>query len=267
MSVVFLYDGTFEGLMTAVYEGYYSDLKPAVIVDQACHVKSLFDQETMIHTDHIKANKVMEAVQQKLGDEVFQTIMYAFFSEDVNVGTIIYRFIKVAFKIGPSCLGYRAHDDIGPVLDLYLGVDREAHLLLGLIRFVELDSGILYSQFEGSSNVISILGSHFFGRLSGEQWVLHDIKRSSAVICDGESWVIREVQIPEDITLHEREELFQNLWKTYFKHIAIKERVNPKLQMQNMPKRYWKYLIEMQEGPMITKQDKTNSLGNGSLLN
>jgi len=110
---------------------------------------------------------------------------------------------------------------------------------------MELESNILYSQFEGTYNVLSILGSHFFNRLSGERWILHDLKRSTAVLCDGESWHIQEVQLPENIKFHEREELFQDLWQTYYKHIAIQERVNPKLQMQNMPKKYWKYLIEM----------------------
>lgn len=250
MSIIYLFDGTFEGLMTSVYEGYYSEMKPSAIIHTDKYVPTFFDQGVTVYTDQIKSDKVIGAIREKLGEEVLQTIMYAYFSEDANAGTIIYRFVRVAFKMGPSCLGYRAHDDIGPVLDLYRKVTWESHHLLGLIRFVELDSGILYSQFEGTHDVLTILGSHFFGRLSGERWVLHDLKRSKAVICNSESWFVQDVEVPENISLHEKELLFQNLWKTYFKHIAIKERVNPKLQMQNMPKKYWKYLIE--------KNDHTN---------
>jgi probable DNA metabolism protein len=44
----------------------------------------------------------------------------------------------------------------------------------------------------------------------------------------------------------EDEKLFQEMWKTYFKSIAIKERINPKLHKQNMPVRYWKHLTEKQ---------------------
>ena len=40
------------------------------------------------------------------------------------------------------------------------------------------------------------------------------------------------------------EKLYQALWKTYFKAIAIKERRNPRKQRQDMPVRYWKYLTE-----------------------
>ncbi len=237
MSIIYLYDGSFEGLATAVYEGYYSKVKPNVIISQDHYIPTFFDEKINIFTDRIKADKVLMAIRQKLGEEVFQRVLYAFFSEDANVGTIIYRFIRVAFKLGPKVIDYRAHEDVGPMLDLYRKVARESHSLLGLIRFVELENGILYSQFEGTYNVLSILGSHFFNRLSGEQWILHDLKRAHAVFCNGQEWVLREADIPTDVPLHKKELLFQNLWKTYFKHIAIKERSNPDLQRNFMPKK------------------------------
>lgn len=258
MSMIYLYDGTFEGLATAVYEAYYSKQRPSAIISQEDHSPTFFDEEFQIYTDQIKANKVLGAIREKLGEDVLQRILYAFFSEDPNAGTIIYKFIRVAFKMGPKVIDYRAHEDVGPMLDLYRKVARESHSLLGLIRFVELDNGILYSQFEGTYNVLSILGSHFFGRLSGEQWILHDLKRSYAVFCNGKEWVMREADIPQEVPLHKKELLFQKLWKTYFKHIAIKERSNPALQQNFMPKKYWKYLIEMNDNTNMNTFKKLN---------
>ena len=40
------------------------------------------------------------------------------------------------------------------------------------------------------------------------------------------------------------EKLFQDMWRTYFKAIAIKERINLRKQRQDMPVRFWKYLTE-----------------------
>jgi len=40
--------------------------------------------------------------------------------------------------------------------------------------------------------------------------------------------------------------LLQNLWRTYFKAICIKERMNPRKQLNDMPRRYWKYMTEKQ---------------------
>ena len=47
-----------------------------------------------------------------------------------------------------------------------------------------------------------------------------------------------------DIKYSEDEEYYQKLWQGFFDNIAIKNRNNPGLQRQLMPKRYWKYLIE-----------------------
>ena len=43
------------------------------------------------------------------------------------------------------------------------------------------------------------------------------------------------------------DELFcENLWKEFFNTIGIKERKNLKCQMNFMPKKYWKNIIEME---------------------
>ena len=54
--------------------------------------------------------------------------------------------------------------------------------------------------------------------------------------------------LPSGYELMDKDErLFQQLWKTYFKAICIKERWNPRKHRQDMPVRYWKYLTEKQE--------------------
>lgn len=52
--------------------------------------------------------------------------------------------------------------------------------------------------------------------------------------------------ILDEEMMAEDEKLFQDLWKRYFKALSIKERYNPRLQRQHMPRRFWKYLTEKQ---------------------
>jgi probable DNA metabolism protein len=40
------------------------------------------------------------------------------------------------------------------------------------------------------------------------------------------------------------EEMYQRLWQQYFKSVNIAARKNLTLQVQQMPKRYWKYMVE-----------------------
>ena len=37
----------------------------------------------------------------------------------------------------------------------------------------------------------------------------------------------------------EKESAYQKLWLAFFDQIAIQARINPKLQAQNIPKRFW----------------------------
>ena len=46
----------------------------------------------------------------------------------------------------------------------------------------------------------------------------------------------------------EDEMWYQEMWRTYFKAICIKERLNPRKHRKDMPVRYWKYLTEKQIG-------------------
>lgn len=242
---IYLYDGSFEGLMTAIYAGYYEAWPVDQIIDTLQYVPQLMDETKLIYTDHEKSERVVQAIQRKLKERAFQMVLYAFLSEHEKRGTMIYRFLRFAFKVGPQAVDYLAHQDVTPMWDRYRAVARESHRMVGLVRFVELQSAILYSQYESDYNLVPILGEHFHDRLRGQPWILHDMVRQLGAVSDGERWYMRALTTPEVVQLHDREIDFQMLWQTYFKHIAIRERENKELQRSHMPKKYWKYLVEI----------------------
>ena len=43
------------------------------------------------------------------------------------------------------------------------------------------------------------------------------------------------------------EKQIQDLWKTFYKTVSIKERRNDRCRMTFMPKKYWKYIIEVRD--------------------
>ena len=49
-----------------------------------------------------------------------------------------------------------------------------------------------------------------------------------------------------NLNYNEEEKKYEDLWKTFFKTIGIKERENKKCQMNFMPKKYWSNIIEME---------------------
>lgn len=244
---VFLYDGSFEGMLTCVYEGYYSGIVPEGIFNTYLYKGDLFHEPKFIITDPEKAFKVSKAIIEKLSEEFFHKVLNAFFSEDYDVATSIFLLLQYAFKKGSEVINFAANPVVSAVTDLSNAVGRETHLFVGLVRFVKLKGEVYYCQFGPTFNQVPLLAEHFSERMHNQVWVIHDINRNIAVFYDTKTWYINEFYGLDEYVLDDDELLYQSLWKTFHKHIAIEERINPKLQRSFMPKKYWKYLIEMDQ--------------------
>lgn len=243
--IVYIYDGSFEGMLTCVYEGYYSEDKPEAIYNTYQYEQNLFHEPRFIVTDLEKSHKVGLAIVEKLSELFFHRIVNAFFSENYDVATHIYRLLRYGFKNGPEVIMHASHPIVSAVVDLSNAVARETHLFVGLVRFMKLKGGIYYCEFGPTYNQVPLLAEHFSHRLNDQVWVIHDVNRNLAVFYDKKQWYVNEFYGLDDYTLDDEELLYQSLWKTFHKHIAIEERINPTLQRSFMPKKYWKYLIEM----------------------
>ena len=240
----YIYDGSFDGILTAIYEVYYGREIPDNIVPQDSMEENFLVQKAFITTDGEKARKVYGAIENKISEEALRRVFYAYLSEIEDHGMIILKYLQLGFKIG-SQVDLNLSDDIVLMMDnIYNKVAREKHRMLGLIRFKELENGILYSSIEPDYNVIGLLAPHFASRMANENWAIHDVKRGIAIFYNKQEWIIKDIELKDSLILKEEEEEYQELWKAYFKSIAIQSRINPRLQKRNMPMRYWKHLVE-----------------------
>jgi len=108
--------------------------------------------------------------------------------------------------------------------------------------------------------VLPLVIGHFKDRFRDQSWLIYDAKRRYGYYSIPESDVpLRitfedEASLPFDLEsgkldealLSENDKMFQDLWRTYFKAICIRERLNPRKQLNDMPRRYWRYMTEKQ---------------------
>ncbi|MEA4849090.1 MAG: TIGR03915 family putative DNA repair protein [Clostridiaceae bacterium] len=241
----YIYDGTFEGLLTAIYDAYYGRDFPEQIVPKDNFTDNFLINKVYIRTDAEKSKKVHAAIIEKISKYAMSNIMYAYLSEYENAGIYILDYLRLGFKAGGIVDSYLSDDRVHNIHRLVTKVTRERHLLEGIIRFRLLRNNIYYAPIEPQYNTICLLGKHFAGRMSDQVFVIHDVKRNYGVFYDKTKWFMSDIKIKEDIVFHENELFYQELWKQYFDGITIKSRINPKLQSSFMPKKYWRYLIEM----------------------
>ncbi|WHH61021.1 TIGR03915 family putative DNA repair protein [Petroclostridium sp. X23] len=241
----YIYDGTFEGLLTAIYEAYYRRQVPEKIVSQHGFQQELLYENIYIETDDEKADKVYLSIREKISPQALQHVFYVFLSECDEAGTWIYQYLRLGWKVGRKVDMYEADDRVLAIHRMSRKVSGEAHRLLGLIRFRHVQGDIYYAPIEPDYNIIALMAPHFVKRFGAQNWIIHDIKRKLAAMYDQKNWIITDFIDNADMNFEETEVFYQKLWKKYFESIAIKSRINPRLQRRCMPARYWRYLIEL----------------------
>lgn len=244
--ICYVYDGSFHGLLTSVYEAYYTRNKPEDIVRKEDFIFTLLTEPIFITTDEVKASKVYTAIKNKISEEALQNIFYAYLSEVEHSSFLIYEYIKLGFKLGSKVDLYLHNDTVLKIDNICKKVTNEAHRMVGFVRFDCINNNLYYSAIEPDHNILTLIAPHFAERLSNEKWIIHDLKRELAAMYNGSQWVISPLskEQGEALSLSIENEFYQKLWIDYFNNIAVENRINPKLQKMHMPKRYWKHLTE-----------------------
>ncbi len=243
--IVYVYDGTFSGLLTCIYEAYYRDEKPEIISKKWDYKPNIFSKAITIVTDDDKADKVFNTIREKISFNALKNIYYVFLSEIETSDTLIYFYLKLGFKLGKDVDGYYSNRTVFKFQEICKKVGKEKHRVLGILRFKLLQKKIYYGPIEPDYNIIALLAPHFAKRMSDQNWIIHDLRRKIAIVYNQKEWALTELDIGEPFSLDEQEIVYQRAWKKYFEKIAIKERKNARLQKQCMPSRYWKHLVEI----------------------
>ena len=238
----YYYDGSFDGLLTVIYMAYNDRESNMLRVSAKAEQLILALDDIHIITDFSKARRVEKAICDKISYNFLNNIRTCFLSNDKNKDTIIIHTVYKALKQGEEILN-SLDEHAFYINKLVKQVLNERHKYLGLLRFKEMKDGIMFSTIEPKNNVLPILISHFKNRMKREKFAIFDKGRKMVVYYDGKKAEIFFVKSLE-IQWSDEEIEYSELWKTFHKSISIKERENKKLQQSNLPKYYWKHLIE-----------------------
>lgn len=240
-----MYEDSFEGFLTAIYYAFYSKtLIESISTEEDLEI-NLLSEIKYIDTDLNKYNKVKDSIVRKIDPLALNKIYKLYLSNYKNKGTLCYKYLKIAFKLGSDVHKHLHLDEVKEIDTIERRISLEAHRFNGFVRFISVNNNFLYSSIEPDNNILEIISPHFQNRFSNEYWIIHDVKRGIASIYDKISWEIREMDLEIYNNLKDYNDDFQSLWKGYFKSTTIQERINPKLQKRMMPKRYWNNLTEL----------------------
>lgn len=243
---VYIYDGSYQGLLTALYTAFKLREIPVKILTKNNFRKDLFYQDQKIETNLEKAEFFSGQIKENISAQALNNVFQAYLSEAEKLELYLFRYLFKGFKVGAEIDEYLTKNYVRKVQDLAHKVRHESHRLKGLIRFKEAADCRYYAAIEPDYKVLVLLAPHFEKRFSTIDWIIHDKKREKAVIFSAAEakWLLIDLKKDFSPDISAKESKVQNLWRSFFAAVTIENRKNLKAQQQFMPKKYWKYLVE-----------------------
>lgn len=270
MMLVYTFDHTLDGLLTAVFDSFALRQQPEQLVGEG-EVLPMFTEEThRVVTAGDKADRVWAGLEKQLTKEAIRMITVSWLSEQAELNTPLFNYICKVFRQKRDISRNFADQDVLFVTNTARRVMHEQLRMKQFMRFQKAKDGTYLGVVSPDHNVLPLVIDHFQDRFGDQPWLIYDAKRhygyyysltpNPSPFGEGSDYkVIRvtfedEAAVPFDLSngrlnddvLSENDKLFQELWRTYFKAICIRERLNPKKQRSDMPRRYWKYMTEKQ---------------------
>jgi probable DNA metabolism protein len=248
-----LYDGSFQGLLTAIFEVYEYKFLKAGIVKMKKFQSDAFANVHEVVTDEAKARRVWDGLCKKVSIDGRNNFFKAYLSELPIREQMMLEFVRHVFGSKKSIEGNYALDCVQWLSKTGQQVSRERHRMEAFIRFEKTKDNIFYAGIDPDFNVLPLLIQHFKRRYADQEWIIYDKRRKYGIYYDKND--VKEIALEMqadasyeagDNTYAEDEKLYQLLWQTYFKNTYISSRRNMKLHLRHVPKRYWKYLTEKQ---------------------
>lgn len=251
---VYICHDTREGIFSAVYDAWIERREggEAGIAFYGEVETELFCEYVETSETAYKAKAVEKMIWKNLGKEAYGRIYQAVKAKDTAKGTAIFQMLVEARKLSDSTriMEHLTASSVKKVWDLSRAVGNETHFFKEVLRFKELESGILYAKIEPQHRILEGVAPHFEDRLPMEHWVIYDASHEEFAIHEaGKRWTLVQ-QVAADHTLlqkvSEEERDIQRLWKQFFCDISVKERESKRRQMSHLPLKYRKNMVEFE---------------------
>ena len=244
IQVCCLYDGTFAGFLSCVFDCYVNQEEPVEFRTPGDACCSLYPART-VATREEEAKRVYRSLAERFGKQGQRMVARGFLTCLPDKELWLWRLIQEGYRRGPSVTRDLTHPVVDRVSKAVLHLEHEAHLYTGFVRFSQLE-GVLVGEIEPKNQVLPLLRPHFCSRYPQESFALYDRTHQEVLLHQPGQWAILPAQDFHPGQAGMEELAWRRLWRSFYDTIAIPGRYNPKCRMTHMPKRYRGCMTEFQ---------------------
>ena len=216
--VAYAYDGSLEGLLSAVFAAYERHERPTDVAPEERLQPRLGQRVALIPTDQDRALRVMSTLRRQCGRAAALAVTRAACSDEPDAGTAVYRFVRYAVdeqkhracehcRKRASCAGRggmgpcpkqrgRAFSDIThPAVERLFRISRsvgqECEHMRQFVRFQHLageGADVWFARVNPKASVVPLIMDHFVERLGVQPFIIYDEVHHLAGVYDGGDW-------------------------------------------------------------------------------
>lgn len=193
---IFLYDKTFEGLLTSVFEAYSRRTFPDALLLEGEPLPLFYDEIFTVITDEEKSGRVWRGLQKKLSSAALACLAQCWLAEEPETPMLLFRYIRKAIDAPRSIETNFADPDVLEFSRMWKRVDWERIRLLQFVRFQKAADGTFFAAVEPEKNALPLVTGHFKDRFADQRWLIYDIRRAYGYYYDLKE--VRQVTFGED---------------------------------------------------------------------
>ncbi len=258
-TAIYLYDGSFEGFLTVVFEAFSAKNEPEAIVSLRRNFQMPLGICFTISRDENKAQRVWNGLEKRTHPKNAHLVQVAFLAQEPQTEMLLWRYLKKIFTTDVAGFFQNMLDkDVFGLVQMARRVKHEVHRFHGFVRFQETIDGLYFAAIDPDHDIVRLLTPHFKARYAGQAWVIYDTRRNYGVyydtnkimdiVIDNPGFDLKTGALGSHVRTIDQDH-YSHLWKAYYDAINIIERQNHRQMKRAMPQRYWKYLPEKnQEG-------------------
>ncbi|THD68802.1 hypothetical protein E7Z59_00290 [Robertkochia marina] len=178
MNSVLVYDGSFKGLLTAVYRVFDQNLKSVRISRKGRSTPDIFSEQVLVETNPQEALKVWKALRLKAGSSGADRIYRAFLSELKGAENCILEYVKTAYGVeqfNAQDSGYSCIKNINHAAAMVTRSEERSFEVIG--RSMN-NHGNKWIRVAPDFNVVPLIAKRLQVSEGDRPWVIYDTKRN-----------------------------------------------------------------------------------------
>lgn len=179
----FVYDGSFDGFLTAVERALAE--RDARVVPLGAQAADLFAGTVSVATDDDAAGRVRRRLGSAAGADELDTLLLVHSSADPDRHRLLISYIRLTLRAGRSIAAEIGRPDVLAVRKIRDRVSLEMSRVLGFVRLRQVSGRLYYAPLAPDADIAGLIGPHFAERFPDQALILHDTRRGIAFWADG----------------------------------------------------------------------------------